>query len=49
MVMDKETVLDFLAALEVEQSKLSDIDKRFWLNVSYLTRKALSKGAQTSM
>ena len=42
--MKKEDVLEYLASLEAGQRKCTDADKRFWLNVSYLARKALSKG-----
>ena len=42
-MMEKEDVLSYLASLETEQRKYTDADKRFWLNVSYIARKALSK------
>lgn len=42
--MDNETVLDFLVSSSAEERVFTDEDKRFWLNVSYLARKALSKG-----
>lgn len=42
--MKKDVVLALLAQLNEEQCPPTGIDKRFWLNVAYIARKALSKG-----
>ena len=42
--MDKEKVLDFLASLATEERVQTGEDKRFWLNVAYIARTALSRG-----